>query len=209
LISDVPNTWFRHRLLTALVVCLSGWILLPFANLPTGLFGWAEFGGVYRIFSDDFEDGSMRRWLDAPGAPHEVQGWLDEGVPFQGRYRIDRERLALTGGRTVPALTGFAVGREVVFATDLREAQGYVEARIGTRRDDGEWLESRWQAIGGDTFRIEWRRAHPQARDGALYLSVHGQLRLWLADLSNAAQELSSTGILEVEGSALLEPLDP
>ena len=205
----MSTTWFRHRLLTALVVCLSGWILLPFANLPTGLFGWAEFGGVYRIFSDDFESGSMRRWLDSPREPQVIQAWPDEGAPFQRQYLVDRERLGLTAGRTAPALTGFAVGREVVFAVDLRETEGYLEARIATRQDDGQWLESRWQTIGGDSFGIEWRRAHPQARDGALYLSVNGQLRLWLADLSNSSLELSSTGILEVEGKTLLEPNDP
>lgn len=191
------------------MICLSGWVLLPFANLPTRLFGWSEFGGIYQIFADDFEDGSIRRWSDGTKGGMEMQGWLDEGAPFRGHYRIDRSLLDRAGGGSVPVLTGFATGLRPVFIVALQSSEGPLEARIETRQDDGDWAVTRWQSIAADTFRIEWRRAHPQARDGALYLSVRGQLRLWLADLGNSAQELSSTGILEVEGNALLEPLDP
>ena len=205
----MTNQLLRHRLLAALVICLSGWVLLPFANLPTRLFGWSEFGGIYQIFSDDFEAGNMRSWSDGHLEGMEMQGWLDKGAPFTGRYRIDRSLLGRAGGGAVPVLTGFAIGLEPVFIVSVRDTEGLLEARIETRENDGDWVVTRWRSIAAETFRIEWRRAHPQTRDGALYLSVRGQLRLWLADLGNSSQELSSTGILEVEGEALLEPLDP
>ncbi len=207
----MARVFVRHRLLAALVICVSGWSLMPFTSLSTNLFGWGEFAGAYdEIFQDAFEEGNTRSWTDAVPGELETFGWLDPAAAYAGRFRIDLESLERAEAEGLAALIGFADPDQVLFAVALRRSGARIEARIGARTTDGGWRETRWQTVGDGSrpLEVEWRRALPQTGDGVLYLSAGGELRLWLTGLANAEPALRYTGVRRVEGGAVLEPLD-
>lgn len=192
----MAKTIFEHRLIAALVLCMSGLALLPFNPLPSQVFGWERLAGAYEVlFGDDFESGNTDGWQYR--APENLRLFpsSDSGT-FRQEYSIDRELVSRFDNEEVLLLAGFTRAGEPVFLVEGRSTRGVLEVRSRAALDDGGWRESNWLELEWHTrLSIEWRRGHSQAKDGLLYLSVDGQLRSWLTDLDNSTLSLEMTGV--------------
>lgn len=203
----MAKTIFEHRLIAALVLCLSGLALLPFNPLPSRVFGWELLAGSYeRIFQDGFEEGTPKAWNYS--SPENMRLFpTSQQSLFNQTYRIDSEQVSQFGDTGVVMLSGFTSAGEPVFAIEARVTETGLEVRAGAILDGGSWQRTDWQLIERDALLgIEWQRGHPLAEDGLLYVSVGSELRFWLTDLDNDKLDLAATGVTQLGTRTLLIP---
>jgi len=188
----------KHRFLTALLVFVSGLALLPLISLQSQSFGWEAFADAY-IFVDDFESGDETAWsLVAPRPPQLFE--LPESsnsttVSFRPSAAILEEDLA----DPFEVLAGFVDLERRAFSVEVRRRRS-LELRAKMRTETGKWATTEWEPLGKNAgvVEVEWRRAMGGAEDGALYLSIGGELRLWLTDLDTAADDLRYLGLVKL-----------
>ncbi len=200
------------RFMTALAVCLSGWVVVPFAALPSKVFGWEEYAGAYSlIFEDGFESGDLSQWTRIIPAPpflrfHDVE----DGGFYQTGLRLDREALRPLKSRPAEVLVGHSRHDVPLFVVEAADRSDGLRVRARARRDNGSWVESPWRRVRSDyrALELEWRKALEETEDGALFLAVDGRLLLWLVDLDNDREELGAIGLAEIEGQPLVRRAD-
>jgi len=203
----MAKTIFEHRLIAALVLCMSGLALLPFNPLPSQVFGWEVLAGAYQtIFRDGFESGTSEHW--EPFAPENLRIFpTSDQATFRQDYRIDRELVSRFSDSGVVLMAGFSRAGDPVFSVEARSTQLGLEVRSGAALDGGDWRETDWHMLEQDSrLGIEWQQGHPLAQDGFLYLSVDGQLTAWLTDLDNDTLLLDMTAITKSGARTLLIP---
>lgn len=203
----MAKTIFEHRLIAAVVLCLSGLALLPFNILPSRVFGWEQLAGVYEtIFADDFELGNFKGWQYS--GPENLRIFpASDPESFRQDYRIDKDLVSQFEDNGVVLMSGFTAAGEPVFSVEARVTAEGLEVRSGAAIDDGAWRQTEWHQLESDSILgIEWRRGHRLAQDGWLYLSVDGQLRAWLTDLDNDGLQLGATGMTQSGARTLLIP---
>jgi len=198
---------FEHRLISALILCLSGLALLPFDVLPSRVFGWEQMAGVYdMIFADGFEVGNTKAWKEAALENLRVFPTHDQ-VAFRQDYRLDRDLVSRFAGKGVILVAGFTGTGDPVFSAEARSTERGLEVRLGAALDGGRWLETEWQVLeGGPLLGVEWQQGHSLARDGFLYLSIDGELTAWLTDLDNDSLQLEMTAISRSGARTVLIP---
>ena len=205
----MAKSLFEHRLVAALVLCLSGLALLPFNPLPTGVFGWEQLAGAYvAIFDDNFEWGNLKRWDYV--APDNLRIFPTEAPDtFRERYRIDPMPATADDGQSIVLLAGFSTAADAVFSVEARIGEVGLEMRIGAAVDGGDWVESEWRQIDSDALlEVEWQRGQQIAQDGFVFLSADGVLTGWLTELDNDSLTLESTAITKSGARMLLLPLN-
>ncbi len=195
----------EHRLIAALVLCLSGLALIPFNPFTSRVFGWEQLAGAYDlIFADDFEDGNPKHWSYRAPEHLRVLPVADKDA-FEGDYLVDKELLSRFESRQVMLVSGFTEEGEPVFSIESRLGEDDLELRIGAAVAGEDWRHSDWQALGrGSRLSLEWQRSHPQAADGSLFLSVDGVLAIWLTELDNSRLPLAVTGLTQTGARTLL-----
>lgn len=206
----MAKTIFEHRLIVALVLCLSGLALLPFDLLPSRVFGWEGLAGAYDlIFWDDFEAGTDKRWrIDAPENVRMFPAMDAES--FNQQYSLDQELLAQYDEAGLVLMAGFSPTAEPVFSVEARMSEVGLELRLGASLDNGDWRETDWQQIDEDSvLGIEWQRGNPLAEDGLLYLSLDGRLGYWLTSLDNDSSSLGTIALTKFGVRTLLLPQTP
>ena len=206
----MAKTISEHRLVAALVLCLSGLALLPFNPLPSRVFGWEQLAGVYdTILADDFEGGNFKLWsLEAPENLRMFPA-SDQDL-FQQDYSLDRQLISGFGDSGVSLMSGFTADGEPIFSIEARSSEQGIEVRAGAAVDGGSWQQTEWlQLRGGSTLGIEWQRGHALAQDGHVFLSVDGELRDWLTELDNDSLWLAATGMTQSGVRTLLIPMNP
>ncbi len=204
----MSRTILEHRLIAALILCLSGLALVPFDLLPSRVFGWEQLGGVYdRIFEDGFEEGNTDLWKG--GAPQNFRLFFThEEAEFRQEYRLDQDLAAQFGDRGAVLLAGFTHSGEPAFSTEMRATEQGLEVRLGAALDGERWLAGEWQRLLGDpVLTIEWQQGHPLAEDGFLYLLLDGRLQAWLTDLDNDSLRLETIAITKSGAQTLLNPI--
>ena len=187
------------RAAIAIIICLSGWALLPFATLPTQAFGWELFAGAYgEIFSDDLETGDTSRWSRAQGELESYDA-LDADE-FQMTFRIDDSTWHRDGRNIVTMATGLSDKGVPTFKVEARRMGYAIQVRARAVSEPNVWAESPWREIEQpyESIEIVWRRALPVTEDGLLYLSVDDDLLLWLVDLDNSVMPLRKIEIAVV-----------
>ncbi|MDH3403735.1 MAG: hypothetical protein OES32_05800 [Acidobacteriota bacterium] len=192
------------RALLALSICISGWALVPFASLPTQAFGWEMWAEAYgEIFSDGFETGDTSRWS------HVVGGFQDFAVAssdeFLMSFRLDGSNWAAKDGEPVPVASGLTDRDIPSFTLEARRRGSTFDVRARAVSEANVWAESPWRSVGSryGALELEWRRAYEDAADGLLYLSVDGDLLLWLVDLDNAHLPMRNLRIHTVDRTLL------
>ena len=203
----MAKTIFEHRLIAALILCLSGLALLPFYPLPSRVFGWEQLAGVYGlIFADGFEVGTVESWKE--GGPENLRIFqTHDQAAFRQDYRLDRDLVSHFEENQVLLVAGFTGAGEPVFSAEARSTASGLEVRLGAALDSGRWLETEWQVLDGSSvLGVEWQQGHPLARDGLLYLSVGGELTAWLTDLDNDSLQLEMTAISKSGARTVLVP---
>lgn len=198
---------FEHRLIAALVLCMSGLALIPFNPLPSQVFSWERLAGAYQlIFGDNFENGTMDTWEYF--APENLRLFpSSDPVAFVSEFHLDQELISRYEGEGVLLLSGLTRDGRPIFGIEGRATRGLLEVRSRAALDDGGWRESAWLALDPSSrLGVEWQRGHLQAEDGILYLSIDGELRTWLTDLDNDSFSLDMTGVTKSGVRAFLDP---
>lgn len=177
----------RHlKSAAALLVCLSGWALLPFTSLPSQVFGWELFAEAYgEIFSDGFESGDTSAWSNVVGELELFD--VDSPDELTATFRLDARLWKLGGDEVVPLMAGTSVEQLPVFRLEARTHRGALQLRVRAFNETVIWSESPWRTVSRryEVVALEWRRAYPGLEDGLVYLSVDDDLLLWLVDLDN------------------------
>lgn len=203
----MAKTIFEHRLIAALVLCMSGLALLPFNPLPSQVFGWERLAGAYEvIFGDSFESGGYGDWDYY--APENLRIFPSSNpASFHQDYGIDLDLVSQFDNDGVVLMAGLTAAGEPVFVVETRSTRGLLEVRARAGLDDGGWSESEWIELERNrSLGVEWQRGHSQAQDGILYLSVDGELRSWLTDLDNDTLNLAMTAVTKSGARTLLIP---
>jgi hypothetical protein len=197
----------EHRLIAALVLCLSGLALLPFSPLPSRVFGWEQMAGSYDIIHvDDFEAGNFKKWV-VQGPENFRMFPVSEVAEFRRSYRLDWLLVQEFGAKGVILLSGFSDDGRPVFGIDARLGDRGLELRASAADDSGIWQDSEWHPLQPDaSFEVEWRRGHPVAQDGSLFLSIGGELAAWLTELDNDTLQLAAVGVTQSAARPLVLP---
>jgi len=198
---------FEHRLIAALVLCMSGLALLPFNPLPSQVFSWERLAGAYEvIFGDNFESGTTDGWEYF--APENLRLFpSSNSAAFVSEFHLDRELISRYDEDGVLLLAGFTRNGGPVFLIEGRATRGMLEVRSRAALDDGSWRVSDWLELGRNArLGVEWQRGHSQAQDGILYLSINGELRTWLTELDNDTLSLDMTGVAKSGARTFLDP---
>ena len=205
------------RSVLAITICLSGWALLPLTSLPTQAFGWELFAEAYgEIFSEGFETGDTTRWDTVVG---EIQFFAaDDASEFEMAMHIDSSNWNPKNEKILTLVTGVSDKKVPVFELEARRRFGHFELRARAVSEPNVWAESPWRPLdeGYESIEIEWRRALEKTEDGLLYVSIDGDLTLWLVDLDNSSlplRELSMTYLgshpVAPAFSGTFHPIDP
>lgn len=179
------NKFFRAVI--AISICLSGWALLPFATLPTQAFGWELFAEAYgEIFSDGFDVGGTSNWDRVVGEVGTLQPESTDDLVMT--LRIDGANWDSKDSGVVALVTGVSDKGIPTFKIEARRLGRQFEVRARATSEPNVWAESQWRLVDEryGLLEIEWRRAMEETEDGFLYVSVDGDLLLWLVDLDNA-----------------------
>ncbi len=192
----------RHRFVIALVVVLSGMLIVPFVSLPGKFFGWKAYAGVYDvIFASGFErDDRGDQWsLITPPTSFDFEE-AEAADSFVRVVQLDVELLRKAGNRPVELIAGFDGNLDRLFAVEFRRSEGQKQIRLRARAHRTEWAEGEWVDLGRplQSLEIEWRQALPDTEDGYLYLSEGDNLSAWLVDLGNHGSGLERVGLLKV-----------
>ena len=125
---------------------------------------------------------------------------------FDQVYRIDQDLISHYHDG-VGLMAGFDPDGEPLFSIETRTTETGLVVRSGAALDGGEWRDSSWHELGPDSLLgVEWQRGHSQAQDGFVYLTVDGQLRVWLTDLDNDRRGLEVTALTRFGAHTLLSP---
>ncbi len=189
--------------LATMALCLLGWALVPFTSLPTEVFGWELYADAYGdIFDDDFESGDLSAWSRVQGAIELVS--IHQSGSFDATFRLHDGLWQDKEDSVRSLLVGRSVERLPVFNLETRRHDGHLQLRIRAFNEQVISSETPWRNVSRryDTVRIEWQRSHPEATDGLLYLSIDGDLFLWLVDLDNSLLPLEYAELALLENTA-------
>jgi len=160
------------------------------------------------IFIDGFESGNISAWSTSVGRA--AAATVELVVPadqLAARFLVDGEALRLVRARSDWILVGLSDDGTAVFALELRRTAVGLEQRARVRLDDGGWATSRWVGLSEAAaaldleWRASWSSEHP---DGALLLSIDGELLIWLTELDNGVQRLRSLDFFAIRGRRVL-----
>ncbi len=114
-----------------------------------------------------------------------------------------------SGDGAFEILAGFSSDGTRVLVLEARSADSGWELRASARLNDGGWAKTEWRGVEPRAARleVEWWQAFDSVQDGRLYVSLGGELTLWLADLENDLVQLDELDILQFEGGPVLRPL--
>ncbi len=183
----------------ALLVCLSGWALVPFTSLPSQAFGWEIFAEAYgEIFSDGFETGDTSRWSNVVGGVELFD--VESADELAATFRLAPKIWDIPKDRVATLFNGQSAQRLPTFKVEARRHNGYLQLRLRAFNETVVWNESRWRNLDRryEKLTLEWQRSHPETADGLLYLSVDDNLLLWLVDLDNALIPLEQVEIAQL-----------
>lgn len=206
----MARVFYRHRLLAALAICLSGWALLPFVSFSRELFDWEHVSGVYKIFGDGVETGDTSAWSQTiPTPPLRIPVPKTEEQLVR-RYLVDFQLLRqMTTDNALEILAALSHDGQDVFALEARFESPTWTLRARARRNDGSWSLTDWREVDSSSARLEldWRRALENTRDGHLYVSLDDDLILWLVDLDNHRIRVEELSLMQVDERLVLQPL--
>ena len=172
------------KTLVALSICLSGWALVPVVTLPAQSFSWELFADAYgEIFSDGFESGNTDNWSNVVGQIQPLNADSSEDLLLS--FRLNDQSWPVGSRETVILAAGVSDRGAPTFILEGRRIGSQFAIRGRAVSQPNVWVESPWRELDHETIELEWRRAHEQVEDGLLYLSVGGDLLLWLVDLDN------------------------